>query len=152
MPPSAPFALLRATPADLPSMALIFESAFAHIYFATICFPRERIADDRKREWLASSWGAEMAKAHTRHWKVVDVHSGEMVGWAGWDVPRVVSVEEREERVKEKKASVLPEGSVVELFDLKHGLLDEIQDQWVEPGSAYSELFCCRNPSILFGD
>lgn len=141
------FTLLPAGLDDIPSTVDVYEAAFVNIYFSSLYFPPSTVPDASKRRWLAERFSSQVPVPHKRHFKVIETASGKMAGWARWEVPHELSEQEIGEmkEAEDKKAkgikipSVLPEGGVPELFDIKFDLLHEMQDKYVEPGSAYSK-------------
>jgi hypothetical protein len=132
------FHLAPCTPSDVPSMISIYESAFANDYFSSFTFP-STISHSEKHRWLRDRFLGTFQKPELRNFKIVETSTGRMAAWARWGFPHSFTEEELKKQELEKDE--WPQGSNLEVCDVKFGTLHEKRERYTEKGETYSE-FC----------
>jgi hypothetical protein len=134
---SEAFVLLPCAPEDVEAMISVYERAFANDYFSSFTFPRHSITEAEKHRWLRARFLGTFSKPELRNFKIVEARTGRMAAWARWGFPYVFSEEELGEREAEKDS--WPEGSYLEVCEVKFGGLHKKRDAYARKDETYSE-------------
>ena len=81
-----------------------------------------------------------LSKPEIRCFKVTETETGNLAAWARWGFPHKFTEEEKAARSAEKKANSSydwPEGTNLDIADIKFGALDRIRDQNVDYENDY---------------
>jgi hypothetical protein len=131
------FTLSPCTTEDVESMVEVYSRAFENDYFSAFTFPKSTISDSEKRRWLRARFLGTLSKPDLRNFKIVETSTGRMAAWARWGFPYVFSEEEL--RMQHEEKDEWPEGSNLEVCDVKFGGLHEKRERHTRRGEDYSE-------------
>lgn len=136
------FPLTQCTPADIPEMHKIWQSAFSKNPVHYLMFPKT-IDPDEELAWYLKRASGQISRPEIKVLKITDVKTGKLVAFARWQFPHVKKPEEKkeeektEEEKKEEQKSEWPRGTNVALCDEKFGGLDRWRETYVDPESTY---------------
>ncbi|RDW94577.1 hypothetical protein BP5796_00340 [Coleophoma crateriformis] len=142
----APFIVSPASVDDVPDMVQVYNSAFEHNYFSSFTFPKEKVPQDIKNEWLAEKYTTSLRTPGIETFVCRDNISGEVAGFARWGYPVVLTDAQKEEKktleaeAEQKRKNGIapyPSGANVECCDAKFLGLEKIRDKHVDYEDMY---------------